>query len=321
MLTIDHIPTHRDLSEAFTEFLRHDTVANLKQAFSLMGRRFVGQPRKEQVAVGIAKYVREHPLDVLHKCNSESLMYIQKMIQMGKGSCITIGEPFVRGQQIQQMDLVLTYDDRINLHTEFYLLDDLHDLFAPHIDEAYRHPSPILMHEMSKALEDLAGMAKDCKTQDEFLAKFKEQFPDIDLGDEEEHDDDSNKEIDALLQEAVKSPSTQVSQPYSFSTPLMDDVRALHYKGQAAVCKLFHQLSSKEDFHHISIYLDRFNEDYEDIVWDSLEDSLDDLHYCVNDLDNVIYAIDMYEPMTFFSVASRLAPVIKLSQEKWKVNK
>ena len=104
-------PTSIDLSEKFDEFLAYDIIANLKDSFSLMGRRFMGQPRKSQIVKGIAKYVREHPLDVLHKCDSETLMYISQMIKMGKGSNISFGEPFVRGRQIQRMNLVLTYDN------------------------------------------------------------------------------------------------------------------------------------------------------------------------------------------------------------------
>ena len=56
-------PTALDLSEKFSDFLQYDMVAHMKEAFSLMGRRFIGQLRKVQVAYGIAKYVREHPLD------------------------------------------------------------------------------------------------------------------------------------------------------------------------------------------------------------------------------------------------------------------
>ena len=36
-------PTPKDLSDDFAEFLQNDTVAHLKEAFSLMGRRFIGK--------------------------------------------------------------------------------------------------------------------------------------------------------------------------------------------------------------------------------------------------------------------------------------
>ena len=136
-----------------------------------MGRRFIGQPRKAQVAYGIAKYVREYPLDVLHKCESDTLMYIKKMIEMGKGSCITIGEPKIFNLQIQKMELVLTYYDKKNNATELYLLDELHDIFAPHIDEAYKNPSEVLQSDMVKHLQEFAD---EIKSADNPEAKMKE---------------------------------------------------------------------------------------------------------------------------------------------------
>ena len=156
----------------------HDTVANMKSAFSLMGRRFIGQPRKQQVANGIAKYVREHPLDVLRKCESDTLMYIKKMVEMGKGSNIIIGEPDIFHLQIQKMELVLTYFNKKDNQTELYLLDELHDIFAPHIDEAYKKPSEVLQKDMVKYLEQ---MAAEIKAADDPDAKMKEllcKYPD-----------------------------------------------------------------------------------------------------------------------------------------------
>ncbi len=321
MIYTDKKPTSNDFSEKFEDYLQYDTIANLKKSFSLMGRRFVGQPRKAQIARGIAKYVREHPQDVLAKCGAETLMYIKKMLEMGKGSCITIDQPIVRGRQIQQMNLVLTYDDMYNLCTEFYMLDELHDIFSPHIDDAYKNPSPVLMDDMKKGLGDLIEIAKDCKTQEEFLAKVKEQFSDLDID-----DDDTNKEtsgeIDALLAEANKTESkgkSPLSMPYSFSMPLMDDIRKLHYKGQAATCKAFHQYIAKVKRYADSCFVKRFEEDYKDIHFDSLDDSLDNVYYCINDMDNAIHEIDLYDPMTFLDIAEHLSPVIKLSQNKWKI--
>ena len=171
MIYTSYLPNSIDLSEKFADFLMHDTVANMKSAFSLMGRRFIGQPRKQQVANGIAKYVREHPLDVLHKCESDTLMYIKKMVEMGKGSNIIIGEPDIFHLQIQKMELVLTYFNKKDNQTELYLLDELHDIFAPHIDEAYKKPSEVLQKDMVKYLEQ---MAAEKKAADDSDARMKE---------------------------------------------------------------------------------------------------------------------------------------------------
>lgn len=303
-------PTSSDLSEPFADFLKWDTVAHMKEAFSLMGRRFIGQPKKAQIANGIAKYVREHPLDVLHKCKADTLMYIKKMIEMGKGSCITIGEPNIYNLQIQEMELVLTYYDKSNNSTEFYLLDELHDIFAPHIEEAYKNPSPVLEADMLKGLEDLKNIADGCKTEDDFLEKLKASLPGFDfkelLGEKNEDEED-----DEELEE--DSPGNL---SYSCSIPMIEDIRGLHYKAQAEICKAFHKMIKKGFPGDDSRLIERFEESYDDILFSHLEESLDPIHYAINDLDNAIYEIDMFDPMTFFDIEHKLAPIIRRSPKR-----
>lgn len=309
MIYTSYLPTTIDLSEKFADFLMHDTVANMKSAFSLMGRRFIGQPRKQQVANGIAKYVREHPLDVLHKCESDTLMYIKKMIEMGKGSNIVIGEPDICHLQIQKMELVLTYFNKKNKQTEFYFLDELHDIFAPHIDEAFRHPSPTLQEDMLKGLEDLKNIADGCKTEEDFLEKLKASIPEIDFdelfGNKDDDDIDDDEQDDELGQFT-----------YSCSIPMMDDIRALRYDAQAEVCKAFHKIIKKGFPMDDSFFIKRFEETYDDIIFSHLDDSIDQIYYAINDLDNAIYEIDMFDPMTFLEVECKLAPIIKRSPKK-----
>ena len=304
-------PTSQDLSEPFAVFLQWDTVAHLKEAFSLMGRRFIGQPKKSQIANGIARYVSEHPLDVLQKCKADSLMYIKKMIEMGKGSCITLEKPDVYDLQIQDMELVLTYNDKSKGSTELYLLDELHDIFAPHIDEAYRHPSPTLQDDMLKGLEDLKNIAEGCKTEDDFLKKLKASIPEIDFDElfGNKVDDDIADDDDELEEKPGQF-------SYACSMPMLDDIRALRYDAQAEVCKAFHKMIQKGFPTDDSFLIKRFEETYKEIVFRHLDDSLDEIHYAVNDLDNAIYEIDMIDPMTFFDVERKLAPIIKRSPKK-----
>ena len=65
-----------------------------------------------------------------------------------------------------------------------------------------------------------------------------------------------------------------------------------------------------------SYMITRFEETYDDIIFSHLDDSLDQIHYAINDLDNAIYEIDMYDPMTFFDVEHKLAPIIKRSPKQ-----
>ena len=309
MIFTDKKPTAVELADSFADFLMYDTVVHQKEAFSQMGRRFIGQPKKRQVANGIAKYVKEHPLDVLHKCNADTLMYIKKMIYMGKGSCITIGEPNIFDHQLQKMELVLTYYDKKAKTTELYLLDELHDIFAPHIEEAYRNPSPTLQADMLKGLEDMKEIAEGCKTEKDFLEKLKASIPEIDFNELfGEQDDDDN--LDELEED---EPGESF---YSCSIPMMEDIRALYYTAQAEVCKAFHKIVKKGFPGDDSYLIDRFEESYKEIIFSHLDCSLDQIHYTINDLDNAIYEIDMFDPMTFFDVERKLAPIIKRGPKK-----
>ena len=62
--------------------------------------------------------------------------------------------------------------------------------------------------------------------------------------------------------------------------------------------------------------ISRFEETYEDIIYSHLDNSINQIHYAINNLDNAIYEIDMYDPMTFFDIERKLAPIIKRSAKK-----
>ena len=166
---------HPDLSRPYEEMLEVSTIASLNKAFGIMGRRFVGRPRKAQVVKGIARYVREHPLDVLHRLHSDSLMYLQQLINQGKGSVVTI-EGINLFNELQNMHLVLTYEDDARQTTHLFLIDELHNLFAPHIDEAYKHPSAALQDDMVKGLE---GLANELQTADDPAKRSQELLIEI----------------------------------------------------------------------------------------------------------------------------------------------
>lgn len=54
----------------------------------------------------------------------------------------------------------------------------------------------------------------------------------------------------------------------------------------------------------------RFHDTFEGINPRCLDDSLMQLHFAVNDMDNAIYEIDIYEPGLFMRIARRLGEVI-----------
>ena len=97
---------------------------------------------------------------------------------------------------------------------------------------------------------------------------------------------------------------------------MMEDIRALNYKAQAEICKAFHKMIKKGFPGDDSDMISRFEETYDDIIYSHLDDSIDQIHYAINDLDNAIYEIDMYDPMTFFDIERKLTPIIRRSPKK-----
>lgn len=55
----------------------------------------------------------------------------------------------------------------------------------------------------------------------------------------------------------------------------------------------------------------RFHDTFEEINPRFLEDSLMQLHFAVNDMDNALYEIDIYEPGSFIRIARRSGEVIE----------
>ena len=96
---------------------------------------------------------------------------------------------------------------------------------------------------------------------------------------------------------------------YSCAMPMFEDIRKLNYKGQAQVCKTFHQYLTKHP-NVVSFFLDRFEETYSRIDMKDLEESIKWIGYAVNDMDNTISEIDYNAPMNFFYIEKTMGKVI-----------
>lgn len=99
------------------------------------------------------------------------------------------------------------------------------------------------------------------------------------------------------------------AQSYSCAMPMIDEIRSLDYKGQAQVCKTFHQYLTKHP-NEVSFFLDRFEETYSRIDMKDLEESIEWIGYAVNDMDNTISEIDYNAPMTFFDIEKVMGKII-----------
>ena len=131
------------------------------------------------------------------------------------------------------------------------------------------------------------------------LSMLPEEFQDI-------YDDTipEAKEIRKKMEKKVSSVKS-----YSCAMLMFEDIRKLNYKGQAQVCKTFHQYLKKNP-NVVSFFLDRFEETFSRINMKDLEDSIEWIGYAVNDMDNVISEIDYNDPMTFFDIEKSMGKVI-----------
>ena len=96
---------------------------------------------------------------------------------------------------------------------------------------------------------------------------------------------------------------------YSCAMPMLDDIHILDYKGQAKVCKAFHQYLVKNPL-AASFFTRRFEETYSHINMRNLDATIEWIRYTVNDMDNAISEIDYNDPMLFFEIAGVLGKVI-----------
>ena len=94
---------------------------------------------------------------------------------------------------------------------------------------------------------------------------------------------------------------------------MLDDIRSLDYKGQAKVCKSFHQYLAKNPL-AASFFTRRFEETYSHINMRNLDATIEWIRYTVNDMDNAISEIDYNDPMLFFEIAGVLGKVIAKSK-------
>lgn len=105
------------------------------------------------------------------------------------------------------------------------------------------------------------------------------------------------------------------AQSYSCAMPMLDDIRSLDYKGQAKICKAFHQYLAKNPL-AASFFTRRFEETYSHINMRNLDATIEWIRYTVNDMDNAISEIDYNDPMLFFEIAGVLGKIIAKNKGK-----
>ena len=97
---------------------------------------------------------------------------------------------------------------------------------------------------------------------------------------------------------------------YATSGQLIEEVRKLDYKGQYKVCYAFYDEIIKYPQWDENEFCLLFDELYERINPEMLDDEITKIRQCVNEMDNALSEIDRYDPGTFRRIAEQLAKVI-----------
>ena len=105
----------------------------------MMGMRFTGKPTKAQIVKTFDEYVKENPADVLRCLRPEELSLMDNILKQGRGGHVTV-KGIGLFNQLQNMNLVVSYEDKNANTTDIYLIDELHVVFAPHIDNVISNP-------------------------------------------------------------------------------------------------------------------------------------------------------------------------------------
>ena len=264
--------------EPWAELLMADTKDGMTYALSLMGLRFSGNPRKQQIANSMSNYVKQHPEQIIHRLDIAALQHLKQLLEAGKGNHIAVKD-IKAPCMLQQMLLVMACQNGGN-GTSFCMLDELHDLFAPHLPLI---ESLIPPEHIRRAVSEIMKQGNVFAEEEETKA-----------GNEAEDGDPSG---------------------YCCAFDLMEDIRRLPFEAQAETCKAFHQFIRKTDW--IDDYMiERFGQTYRHIKFNHLSDSVHWVRYCINDLDNAITHLDYDDPITFFMFSARLEPLIKKWQKK-----
>lgn len=300
-----------------------DTLLHIAKIY---GIKLPKSHTKEKMAEALSAYVLSNPEKCLEKLSVKELNVLKDFVEVGANTHV-VRPSRKYYKTMRDLLLVSVCHNKKERKLYFLLPDELRELFAPLLGKAIKEAkkrekkstpkAPIIPIEEPEYIDDEDDdwdLGGPIDMDDELLKHLKTVFPMIDFDEiyglkEDIDDDDTDDDEDELEEE-----SGQFS--YSCSIPMMDDIRALRYDAQAEVCKAFHKLIKKGFPDDDSYLITRFEETYDDIIFSHLDDSLDQIHYAINDLDNAIYEIDMFDPMTFFDVERKLAPIIRRSPKK-----
>ena len=279
LYTIKHNIRYTNTSDTYKSNLCIVNKNTLLYIAKMYGMKIPKSHTKEKMAEILSAYVLSNPEKCLEKLSVKELKVLKDFVKVGANTHV-VRPSRKYYKTMRELLLVSVCHNKKERKLYFLLPDELRELFAPLLDKAIKE-------EKKRELAEKAAIIEEPEYID---------------------DDDEDWDNDDPIEPGQFS--------YSCSIPMMEDIRALRYDAQAEVCKAFHKMIKKGFPGVHSDKISHFEETYEDIIFSHLDDSLDQIHYAINDLDNAIYEIDMYAPMAFFDVERQLAPIIKRSPKK-----
>ena len=189
MITLKHNIPYLDFP--FDEVLNVVCIRDLEVGLGMMGMRCKGKPKKAQIVKMYDTYVKENPVDVLRCLRPEELSLMDKLLKQGKGGHVTV-KGIELYNQLQKMNLVVSYEDEKAYTTDIYLIDEMHAVFAPHIDYVTSHPVDYSSEKSKKTPLDATLFEVSLKCH-EIMAKVKKWT------DGNRLDEMSNKELDRFI--------------------------------------------------------------------------------------------------------------------------
>lgn len=99
---------------------------------------------------------------------------------------------------------------------------------------------------------------------------------------------------------------------YSCGIDLMEAVRALDYQGRYRVCEAFYKMIFVGFPGDNLPFCRLFNNLFEHIDPNCLEDYVRVIRQCVNEMDNALSEIDDHDPATFYELADELRSLLSV---------
>ena len=297
-------------------------IVNKETLLYIAGRFGMSLPKsysKEKMAEKLSDYVLKNPMKCLEQLSVKELEVLREAVKAGADTHVV--RPNRRFYDaMRQLLLVSTFHHKKERKLYFLLPDELRELFAPLLDKA------IKAEKKREKLEKANNTKPPIIEEPEYIDDDElTEYDFFDDDDDEEDEDDGPFDIPdnffsflndirgKIRQYSEEHGLNSPTYKYSCSVDLMEAIRQLPYEKKVEIVKAFYRLITLHLIGAETIYTERFEEDYNMIIFNG--DEVDDesshyIGYCINDLDNAISEIDLFDPQMFFNIAGELDKVI-----------